>query len=56
MDTSLWVVVCEKPNRKMNSCMEIITNLFDLSRVLLEFHPNLRILEIRVGKTTYGTR
>ena len=29
---------------------------FDLSRVLLEFHPNLRFLEIRVGKTPYGTR
>ena len=40
----------------MNSCMEIITNPFDLSRVLLEFHHNLRFLEIRVGKTPYGTR
>ena len=30
--------------------------VFDLSRVLLEFHPNLRFLEIRVGKTPYGTR
>ena len=29
---------------------------FDLSRVLLDFHPNLRFFEIRVGKTTYGTR
>ena len=46
-----WVVGCEKPNPKMNSCMEIITNPFDLSRVLLEFHHNLRFLEIRVGKT-----
>ena len=26
------------------------------SRVLLEFHPNLGFLEIRVGKTPYGTR
>ena len=51
MDTCLWVVGCEKPNPKINSCMEIITNPFDLSRVLLEFHHNLRILEIRVGKT-----
>ena len=56
MDTCLWVVGCEKPNPKMNSCVEIITNPFDLSRVLLEFHPNLRFLEIRVGKTLYGTR
>ena len=56
MDTCLWVVGCEKPNPKMNYCMEIITNPFDLPRVLLEFHPNLRILEIRVGKTPYGTR
>ena len=30
--------------------------VFDLSRVLLEFHPNLRFLEIRVGKTPYGIR
>ena len=44
MDTCLWVVGCEKPNPKMNSCMEIITNPFDHSRVLLEFHPNLRFL------------
>ena len=29
---------------------------FDLSRVLLGFHPNPRFLEIRVGKTPYGTR
>ena len=56
MDTCLWVVGCEKPNPKMNSCMEIITNPFHLSRVLLEFHHNLRFLEIRVGKTPYGTR
>ena len=35
MDTCLWVVGCEKPNPKMNSYMEIITNPFDLSRVLL---------------------
>ena len=56
MDTCLWVVGCEKPNPKMNSCMEIFTNPFDLSRVLLEFHHNLRFLEIRVGKTPYGTR
>ena len=52
----LWVVGCETPNPKMNFCMEIITNPFGLSRVLLEFHPNLRFLEIRVGKTLYGTR
>ena len=51
MDTCLWVVGCEKPHPKMNSCMEIITNPFDLSRVLLKFHPNLRFLEIRVCKT-----
>ena len=25
-------------------------------RVLIEFHPHLRFLEIRVGKTPYGTR
>ena len=25
-------------------------------RVLIEFHPHLRFLEIRVGKTSYGTR
>ena len=56
MDTCLWVVGCEKPNPKINSCMEIITNPFDLSRVLLEFHHNLRFLEIRVDKTPYGTR
>ena len=56
MDTCLWVVGCEKPNSKMNSCMEIFTNPFDLSRVLLGFHHNLRFLEIRVGKTPYGTR
>ena len=49
-------VGCEKPNPKMNSCIEIITNPFNLSRVLLEFHHNLRFLEIRVGKTPYGTR
>ena len=29
---------------------------FDLSRVLLEFHPNPRFLEIRVGKTPCGAR
>ena len=29
---------------------------FYLSRVLLGFHPNPRFLEIRVGKTPYGTR
>ena len=29
---------------------------FDLSKVLLGFHPNPRFLEIRVGKTPYGTR
>ena len=29
---------------------------FDLSRVLLGFHPNPIFLEIRVGKTPYGTR
>ena len=51
MDTCLWVVGCEKPNPKMNACMEIFTNPFDLSRVLLEFHHNLRFLEIKVGKT-----
>ena len=28
MDTCLWVVGCEKPNPKMNPCMEIITNPF----------------------------
>ena len=26
MDTCLWVVGCEKPNPKMNACMEIFTN------------------------------
>ena len=51
MDTCLWVVGCEKPNSKMNACMEIFTNPFDLYRVLLEFHHNLRFLEIKVGKT-----
>ena len=25
-------------------------------RVLIEFHPHLSFLEIRVGKTPYGTR
>ena len=25
MDTYLWVVGCEKPNPKMNACMEIFT-------------------------------
>ena len=25
-------------------------------RVLIEFHPHLRFLEIRVGKTPYRTR
>ena len=29
---------------------------FDLSRVLLVFHPNPRFLESRVGKTLNGTR
>ena len=29
---------------------------FDLSRVLLGFHPNPRFFEIRIGKTPYGTR
>ena len=29
---------------------------FDLSRVLLGFHPNPRFLESRVGKTLNGTR
>ena len=29
---------------------------FDLSRVLLGFHPNPRFLENRVGKTINGTR
>ena len=29
---------------------------FDLSRVLLGFHPNLRFLESRVGKTLNDTR
>ena len=52
----LWVVGCEKPNPKMNACMEIFTNPFDITRVLLEFHHNLRILEIKVGKTLNGTR
>ena len=52
----LWIVGCEKPNPKMNSCMEIITNPFDLFRVLLEFHHNLRFLKSRVGKTLNGTR
>ena len=28
IDTCLWVVGCRKPNPIMNSCMEIITNLF----------------------------
>ena len=28
MDTCLWVVGCEKPNPKMNACMEIIINPF----------------------------
>ena len=46
----MWVVGCEKPNPKMNSCMEIITNLFDLSRVLLEFHPNLKFLKLGLVK------
>ena len=29
---------------------------FDLSRVLLGFHPNPRFLESRVGKALNGTR
>ena len=29
---------------------------FDISRVLLGFHPNPRFLENRVGKTLNGTR
>ena len=28
IDTCLWVVGCRKPNPRMNSCMEIITNPF----------------------------
>ena len=56
MDTCLWVVGCEKPNPKLKCCVEIFTNPFDLSRVLLGFHHNLRFLEIMVGKTPYGTR
>ena len=27
-DTCLWVVGCRKPNPRMSSCMEIITNPF----------------------------
>ena len=30
--------------------------LVSKSRVLMELHPNLRLHEIRVGKTPYGTR
>ena len=30
--------------------------VFDLSKVLLGFHPNPRFLESRVGKTLNGTR
>ena len=28
IDTCLWVVGCRKPNPRMSSCMEIITNPF----------------------------
>ena len=28
VDTCLWVVGCRKPNPRMSSCMEIITNSF----------------------------
>ena len=47
-----------------SSCMELygilrfcmVNSFVPKSRVLLEFLPNLRFLEIRVGKTPYGTR
>ena len=45
----------------MNSCMNFHTITWLLlvvskPRVLLGFHPNPKIMEIRVGKTLNGTR
>ena len=50
-------------NISMDTCfglygttLDIRISSFDLSRVLLGFHHNLRFLESRVGKALNGTR
>ena len=34
----------------------MVNSLSPKARVLIELHPNLRFLEIKGGKTPYGTR
>ena len=50
-------------NISMDTCfglygttLDIRISSFDLSRVLLGFHPNPKIIESKVGKTLNGTR